>query len=74
MPQASTNVTYKTTGLPNTGGVDAVIGQTLAVEFLSADPTDLATTSPRVWVNTTTGIMKFTYTSSGTPIKTITAT
>jgi len=74
MPQSSTNVTYKKSALPNTGGVDAVVEQTLAIEFLAADPTDLATTSPRIWINTTTGVLKFTYTSSGTPIKTVTAT
>lgn len=72
MPQANTNVTFKTQALPNTGGVDTPNGETLAVEFLTADPTDLTTNYPRVWVNITTGIMKFTV--NGTTIKTVTAT
>lgn len=72
MPQASTNSTYKNQALPNTGGVDATNGQTLAVEFLTADPTDLATNFPRMWVNTTTGILKFTV--DGTTVKSVTAT
>jgi hypothetical protein len=74
MPQASTNVTFKNNSLPNTGGVDSPNGQTVAVEYLAADPTDLATTSPRIWVNTTTGILKFTYNTAGTPVKSVTAT
>lgn len=72
MPQASTNVTFKTQGLPNTGGVRFPAGQTLAVEMLTTDPTDIATNFPRVWVNLTTGTMKFT--ANGTVVKTITAT
>lgn len=74
MPQTSTNTSFKPSAFPNTGGVSAVTAQTLAVEYLAADPSDLATTSPRIWINTTTGLLKFTYTSSGTPIKTVTAT
>lgn len=72
MPQSTTNATFKTHALPNTGGVDTPTGQTLAVEFLTADPTDLTTNFPRCWVNITTGIMKFTV--NGTVTKTITAT
>lgn len=72
MTQASTNVTFKTQALPNTGGVDTPTGQTLSVEFLTADPTDLTTNFPRFWVNITTGVAKFTV--DGTTTKTITAT
>lgn len=78
MTQASTNVTFKNAGYAVTTGVGGSaadqLKQELTVEFLAADPSDLATTSPRIWVNTTTGILKFTYTASGTPIKTVTAT
>lgn len=72
MPQSSTNTSFKNQALPNVGGIDTPTGQTLAVEFLTADPADLATNFPRVWVNITTGIMKFTV--NGTVTKTITAT
>lgn len=72
MTQTNTNVSFKAQALPNVGGIDTPTGQTLAVEFLTADPTDLTTNFPRVWVNITTGIMKFTV--NGTVTKTITAT
>ena len=72
MPQTSTNTTFKTQALPNTGGVKTPNGETLAVEFLTADPTDLTTNFPRVWVNITSGTMKFTV--NGTVTKTVTAT
>lgn len=72
MTQASTNVTFKTQALPNVAGVGAPNGQTLAVEFLTTDPTDLTTNFPRVWVNITSGVMKFTV--NGSVTKTVTAT
>lgn len=72
MPQSSTNASFKNQALPNTGGIDTTTSQTLAVEFLTADPVDIATNFPRVWVNITTGIMKFT--GNGTTVKTVTAT
>lgn len=58
--------------LANTGGVATPAGQSLAVEFLTADPTDLTTNFPRAWVNITTGVLKFTV--NGTTVKTVTAT
>lgn len=78
MTQVSTNVTFKNGAFSTVTGVGGTAAQALTqeltVEYLAADPSDLATTSPRIWVNTTTGILKFTYTASGTPIKTVTAT
>lgn len=71
MTQSSTNSTFKNSALPNVAGVDTAAGQTLAVEFLAADPT-LVSGVPRVWVNTTTAVMKFT--ADGSVTKTITAT
>lgn len=71
MPQTNTNDTFKNTALANVGGVDAAAGQTLTVEFLSADPT-LVAGEPRIWVNTTSGTLKFTH--NGTTTKTVTAT
>ncbi len=74
MTQASTNVTFQSGKFANTSGLAAVAPEQLTVEFLAADPADLTTTSPRIWVNTTTGILKFTYNAAGTPVKTVTAT
>lgn len=78
MTQASTNVTFKNAAFATVTGVGGTaaqqLTQELSVEYLATDPTDLATTSPRIWVNTTTGILKFTYTASGTPVKSVTAT
>lgn len=78
MTQANTNVTFKNGAFSTVTGVGGSaaqqLTQELTVEFLAADPTDLATTSPRIWCNTTTGILKFTYNAAGTPIKTVTAT
>lgn len=71
MTQASTNTTFLNTAMGNVAGVDAIAGQTLTIEFLAADPT-LVAGKAQVWVNTTTGIMKFT--ANGTTTKTITAT
>lgn len=74
MTQASTNVTFQPGKFANTSGILSVQPEQLTVEFLTADPADLATTSPRIWVNTTSGTMKYTYNAAGTPVKTITAT
>lgn len=78
MTQANTNVTFKAGAFANTSGVGGSaaqqLTQELTVEFLAADPSDLATTSPRIWVNTTTGVLKYTYTADGDPVKTVTAT
>lgn len=74
MTQASTNSTFLPSKTANTSGLKNTVPQQLVVEFLTADPTDLATTSPRIWVNTTTGILKFTYNAAGTPVKVVTAT
>lgn len=75
MTQASTNVTFQNGKFATVTGV----GQTpatveLTVEVLAADPTDLTTTSPRIWINSTTGLLKYTATTAGTPIKVVTAT
>lgn len=67
----STDGTFKPGALANAGGVDAAAGQTLTVEFLSADPT-LVSGTPRIWVNTTSGTLKFT--ADGSTTKTVTAT
>lgn len=78
MTQVSTNATFKNGAFASVTGVGGsaaqALAQELSVEFLAADPSDLATTSPRIWVNTTTGILKFTYNAAGTPVKTVTAT
>lgn len=63
--------TYKPSGLANAGGVDAAVGQTLTVEFLAADPA-LTAGQPRIWVNTATGVLKFT--ADGATTKVVTAT
>lgn len=47
-------------------------GTQMAVELLTADPADLATHFPRVWINITTGVLKFCL--NGTTVKTVTAT
>ena len=72
MPQPSTNATFKSQALPNPKGVATPAGEVLAVEFLSADPADLTTNFPRIWVNTTSGVLKFS--ANGTTTKTVTAT
>lgn len=59
MPQSETTSTFKPSALANTDGVEAVAGQTLTIEFLSADPT-LVSGVPRVWINTTTHLLKWT--------------
>lgn len=64
------NNTFRPGTLANTGGVDAAAGQTLAVEFLAADPAMVAGV-PRVWVNTTTGTLKFSH--DGVAVKVVTA-
>lgn len=74
MPQASTNVTFHNGLYGNVQGLAAALVRDNTIEFLAADPTDLATTSPRIWINTTTGLLKYTTTTSGTPVKTVTAT
>lgn len=71
MTQASTNSTFFNTALANVSGVDTIAGETLTVEFLTADPS-LTSGIARIWVNTTTGLMKFT--ADGVTTKTITAT
>lgn len=71
MPQADTMTTFKNSALANVAGVDNANGQTLTVEFLAADPT-LVAGVPRIWVNTATGILKFSH--NGTVTKTVTAT
>lgn len=63
--------TFKPSGYANTGGVDAAVGQTLTIEFLAADPT-LVAGVPRIWINTTSGVLKFT--ADGAATKTVTAT
>lgn len=63
--------TFRPSALSNTGGVGSANGQTLTVEFLAADPT-LVAGVPRIWVNTATGVLKFTH--NGTTVKTVTAT
>ena len=72
MPQTSTNNTFKTQTLGNVTGVLSTSKQQITVEVLAADPTDLATNFPRVWINKTSGAMK--YTVDGTTVKTVTAT
>jgi hypothetical protein len=67
----SVDNTFVPGGLANTGGVDATAGQTLTVEFLTADPT-LTAGVPRIWVNTTSGTLKFSH--NGSTTKTVTAT
>lgn len=54
--------------LTNTKGQTTPV---LAVEFLAADPT-LVAGVPRIWVNTTSGVLKFTH--NGTTTRTVTAT
>lgn len=71
MPQSDTSSTYKNSALANVAGVDAAAGQTLTVEFLTADPT-LVSGVPRIWVNTTSGVLKFSH--NGSTTKTVTAT
>lgn len=67
----SVNNTFKPGTLANAAGIAAAAGQTLTVEFLAADPT-LVSGTPRIWVNTTSGTLKFTH--NGTTTKTVTAT
>lgn len=71
MPQSSTNTTFFNTALANVSGVDAIAGETLTVEFLTADPT-LVSGKAQIWVNTTTAVLKFT--ADGVTTKTVTAT
>lgn len=71
MTASSTNSTFKQGGFSDTTGVDTVIQQ-LTVELLAADPSDLSTNFPRIWVNTTTDLMKLT--TNGTDVFTVTAT
>lgn len=66
----SVNNTFNPGTLANVTGVDSIDRQ-LTVEFLAADPAGVAGV-PRIWVNTTTGILKFT--ANGTTVKTVTAT
>lgn len=76
MTQASTNTTFKNGAYATVTGVGGTAAQNLTqeltVEFVAADPSDLTTTFPRIWVNTTTALLKFTV--DGTTIKTVTAT
>lgn len=72
MPQTSTNGTFKPQAMPNTTGVGTVAYRQFAVEFFVGDPPDLVQNFPRIWVNITTGTLKFTV--NGTTIKTVTAT
>lgn len=67
----STNNTFRPGTLANAGGTKSASGQTLTVEFLSADP-PLTAGVPRIWVNTTGGVMKFSH--DGAAVKTVTAT
>lgn len=67
----NTNNTYRKSALANTGGVATAAGQTLTVEFVAADPA-LTAGTPRIWVNTTTAVLKFTH--DGATVKTVTAT
>lgn len=67
----SVNNTFKPGTMANSGGEKTAAGQQLTVEFLAADPA-LVAGVPRVWINTTTGILKFTH--NGTTTKTVTAT
>ena len=71
MPQASTNSTFNPgAALVNVKGLGST--PVLAVEFLTADPTDLATNFPRLWINTTTFILK--YSTNGSTIKSVALT
>ncbi|MBB6731889.1 hypothetical protein [Cohnella zeiphila] len=72
MTQASTNSTFKNQALANATGVSSTAKQEITVEFLAADPADKATNFPRIWVNTTTGALK--YTVDGSTVKTATVT
>lgn len=49
--------TFRPGALANTGGVNSVVGQTLTIEFLDADPTTVAGV-PRAWVNVTNNTFK----------------
>lgn len=73
MAGPSTNSTFRQGSYANTTGVDTVIQQA-SIELLTADPgaPELLATNPRVWINTTSGVMKFCV--NGTTVKTITAT
>lgn len=73
MPGASTNDSFKNGALGNTTGVDTPIQQ-LTVEVLTADPgaPELLATFPRVWINSTTAILKFCV--DGTVVKSVTET
>ncbi|WP_339314611.1 hypothetical protein [Paenibacillus sp. FSL M7-0896] len=44
--------TWKQTAFANTSGVASTVGQELTVEFLSANPTNVAGVN-RIWYNTT---------------------
>lgn len=59
--------TYRKNNAASTSGVNKEV----TVEFLSADPT-LTAGEPRIWVNTTTGTLKFSH--DGTTVRTVSAT
>lgn len=73
MPGPSTNNTFRQGSYATTTGVDTVIQQA-TIELLTTDPAapELLATNPRVWINTTSGILKFCV--NGTTVKTVTAT
>ena len=71
MPQASTNDSFKRSrALVNTEGIDTADGQTIGVECLTTDPV-LTAGEPRIWINLTSGTLKFTH--NGSTVKTVTA-
>lgn len=70
MPQSSTNSSFLQDAFANTTGVDNAFRQ-ITVEVLLADPT-LTSGEPRIWINTTTSLLKFS--ADGVVTKTVTAT
>ena len=72
MTQPNTSATFKQTALANTTGVDNGVQQG-TIAFMTADPTapQLLVLSPIVWLNTTTGLMKFCV--NGTTVEVVTS-
>lgn len=64
----STNSTFKASAFGSTSGVQTLFQQ-LSVEVLGTDPTNISTTYPRIWMNTTTKLIK--YTTDGVLVKTV---
>lgn len=72
MAGPSTNSTFKHNGFANVNGVDNEFQQ-ITIETFTVDPPapTLAATFPRVWINTTSGTMKFCV--DGSTVKSVTA-